>query len=416
MSADAQPQSGTDEVGPAAATDTAPPSPATAGEEAPAPPNDGPTPAEAAPLEEGTAPAEAAPAPPRSPLQRAFSGLSMLIYLLLVGVAGEAYLYRFLQDRTHLVRAVDNWRRDPDRGRPSVWIFGTCHGAGLNAKVVEEAWGSPTHVINVGAAASTPVDWWVAQRAMFAEAQAQGLPLPDAIILAPAGADLMLNPSPWSSQTMELAGWDELLPILSATCTDLSCVAELSLRKASRLYRYRGYLGQLFWAGLGVPSPAPPPIEGDTDGEDVASPNRFRGAWLSRPAGAVRPSQEAAKPGNRLEAARWRLDASLPGLEPTVDPYHWTRQIEAEAEAHGVQTLIYTIPPRPGAGREREVAHHRSELGALAAQIGAELVGGEPIEALTAAHYFDDQHLLNTAQHIVAEDLGRALAARSAAP
>jgi hypothetical protein len=74
------------------------------------------------------------------------------------------------------------------------------------------------------------------------------------------------------------------------------------------------------------------------------------------------------------------------------------------------------IPPRPGAGREREVAHHRAELAALAAQIGAEVVGGGPIEALTADHYFDDQHLLNTAQHIVAEDLGAALAARAAAP
>ena len=390
-------------------------------------PTDGPTAAEATAAEASAAEAPAAEAPaaeapaaeaaaPRGLLQRAFSGLALLVYLLLDGVAGEAYLYRFLQDRTHLVRAVDAWRGDPDRGRPSVWIFGTCHGAGLNAKVVEEAWGGPTHVVNVGAAASTPVDWWVAQRAMFAEAESQGLPLPEAIILAPAGADLMLSPSPWSSQTMELAGWDELLPILSATCTDLSCAAELSLRKASRLYRYRGYLGQLFWGAVGVPSPAPPPVEGDTDGEDVASPNRFRGAWLSRPAGAVRPSEEAAKPGNRLDAARWRLSGSLPGLQPTVDPYHWTRQIEAEAEAHGVQTLFYMIPPRPGAGREREVAHHRAELAALAAQIGAEVVGGGPIEALNADHYFDDQHLLNTAQHIVAEDLGAALATRAAAP
>lgn len=339
-----------------------------------------------------------APPTPRRPWPP--MGLGLLLWALITGVAAEAYLYRFFEDRTHLQHSVERWRADPARDQAPVWMFGTCHAHDLHAAVIEDAWGGGA-LINVGAPASTPMDWYVAARRMAEEG-----PRPRAILLSPAGSDLQLRPSPWSSQTMELATWDDLPGILSASCQDLGCAADLGLRKLSRVFRYRGYLGHLAWSTVGVPAPAA--AKGGS--EDVTfSPDRFRGAALAPPDGIVTERPNWLTPTLRLRPEIWALESTSPLLRPTLDPYHWTRQMVALGEELGVPVILYQIPARPTGERAQQIRELRVELARFSEQVGVHFLGHPDLDALRPEHYLDDQHMQLEAQLIVSRDLGLGL-------
>jgi len=329
-------------------------------------------------------------------------GLGLLVWVLLSGVGAELYLYRFFEDRTHLQHAVDEWRADAARDQAPVWMFGTCHANDLHAAVIEDAWGGGA-LINVGAPASTPMDWYVAARRMVEEG-----PPPRAILVSPAGSDLQLRPSPWSSQTMELATWGDLPGILSASCQDLGCAGDLGLRKLSRVFRYRGYLGHLAWSAIGVPPPAA------ANGGSLSvefSPDRFRGAALPPPDGIVTEREGWLTPTLRLRPEIWALESSSPLLEPTLDPYHWTRKMVALGDELGVPVLLYQIPARPTGERDQQIRELRLELSRFSEQVGATFLGHPDLSALRPEHFLDDQHMQLDAQLIVSRDLGLALAA-----
>jgi len=76
-----------------------------------------------------------------------------------------------------------------------------------------------------------------------------------ALVLLPYGeSDLRTRMNPWESQVMDLAGWADLPLLSELSCEDAGCNSELLLRKASRAFRYRGYLANWFWHALGTKS------------------------------------------------------------------------------------------------------------------------------------------------------------------
>ena len=332
-------------------------------------------------------------------------GLGLFVWLLVTGVAAELYLYRFFEDRTHLQRAVDEWRAHPDRHNDPIWVFGTCHANDLHEDAIVEAWGGGA-VINIGAPASTSIDWVVAAERMLVEGGR-----PRAILLAPAGSDLQLRPSPWSSQTMELSTWRQMPEIVGSSCQSIGCAADLGLRKLSRVFRYRGYLGHLAWTAVGVPAPAARAAGQDEPGADRFSPDRFRGAPLRPPDGIVEQRESWLTPTLRLREDIWAVEGETPLLSPTLDPYHWTRQMVALGRRIGAPVLLYQIPPRPSGERDREHRELRTELGHLTAQLGVPFLSHPDLSALQPDQYMDDQHMKSPAQRIVSRDLGLALGA-----
>lgn len=223
----------------------------------------------------------------------------------------------------------------PKDGHRDILVLGTC----LPEQILDEdrvaaALPADLRVAELASAATGPLDWALA----LAHHIPDDAPLA-AIILAYGKADLTIEPDPWESELMDLATVGDLPLLLSIGCQDADCYAEMSLRKASRAYRYRGWLANRMWTGLHTKVPTPSRAAGDTAGP-------------GGPEGHVQREQDLRPLQRVLDAARARgvpiYGWELPRREQLagpVQPQAGAAQVHATLDAAGVRTLDLGVLP-----------------------------------------------------------------------
>lgn len=132
-----------------------------------------------------------------------------------------------------------------DRGR--VVVFGTCLAArAFVPGPLREGLGADWDVHVLGTEGTGAVDWSLATRNLL-PMDALG-----AIVVAWTAGDLQNQVSPWESRMVDLAGWRDVPDLAAHACEGVDCAVEVGLRKASYVYRWRGFLAARVWAGLGI--------------------------------------------------------------------------------------------------------------------------------------------------------------------
>lgn len=259
----------------------------------------------------------------------------LLAALLAVSWAGlEAWLHEYFEEPTTLMKKVREYKTYLSGRKDNVVVFGACMGVGIHKGTAQASWGSETAVVNLAAEGSTPMDWYfIFSRYMPAHRTLK------AVVLVVAGDDLQLTSAPWSSQTMDLLQWRDLPLLLETSCRTASCAAELTLRRASRVYRYRGFLANRLWESAGVPRPGRRSVEAGLGFHS----SQFRGELLEPVAG------RRGEPEGAGAAMGWQSEESW--LTPPDEDYFWFKQILRLGEERGVPVILYPLPADP---RHRE--------------------------------------------------------------
>lgn len=134
-----------------------------------------------------------------------------------------------------------------DPGPERVVVFGTCLAArALEPRALRGGLGADWDVHVLGTEGTGAVDWALTTRNL--------LPLDavDAIVVAWTAGDLQNQVSPWESRMVDLATWRDVPDLGRHACEDLDCAVEVGLRKASYVYRWRGFLAARLWSALGI--------------------------------------------------------------------------------------------------------------------------------------------------------------------
>lgn len=126
---------------------------------------------------------------------------------------------------------------------PNLVILGTClPEQHLRADVLTARLGMTVH--NLGTAATTPLDWYLAFANVLPHDRIDGL------VVAYGEADLATEILPYESRVMDLAGLGDMPDLLTEVCTDLECKVDLALRWAWPTWRYRMRLANGVWSGV----------------------------------------------------------------------------------------------------------------------------------------------------------------------
>jgi hypothetical protein len=216
-----------------------------------------------------------------------------------------------------------------------------------------------------------------------------------ALVLLPYGAsDLRTRMNPWESQVMDLAGWRDLPLLAELSCTEAGCRSELVLRKASRTFRYRGYLANWFWHKLGTKSMS------RVAGQDALSQARAGGRELD-------PGSVPADPTRGLG---WQ------GGQPRTDP--GTKEIRFDdlqvlldlAQERGWKLLFSDLPVRPDPRDPYWVRQRRKARSATKKFV--EAGGGyhlslAEVPGLQRDHFTDDVHVSMDGGRLITSQLAR---------
>ncbi len=216
-----------------------------------------------------------------------------------------------------------------------------------------------------------------------------------AVVVPYGKRDLTKTMAPYESQVMELATWSDLPQIASWACKDDTvCMTEMALRKASRAYRYRGYLANWFWQSLG----SKPPIPGY-----VLSPGALPVPKLAAPSPESSGDSEAG-----------------PGWQPRVDPnqneenFTYLKALLTLTEERDIRMVFVPLPERSqlDVRKEKEPpdARYEKRLASIITSNGGELIDVYAIPALTKEDFEDEVHLNPRGRHLVTLAIGNALA------
>lgn len=227
-------------------------------------------------------------------------------------------------------------------------------------------------------------------------------------ILVPYGRrDLTSLMAPWESQVMELASWRDLPEIVAWGCgEDRECAGEMWMRKASRAYRYRGFLANRFWYALGTR----PPVPGYVMSPGAVDPQDERGFVPGQPP-SPRANEAAKGPqpqaGGGAQGMGWeRQKKEL--AEADEARFVYLRAFLEEGQDRGVRMLFTPLPERSAftsGGAHRDPGYDKA-LQAVITEGGGELLTLEDIPGLSAQHFEDDVHLTVEGQRLVTAAIG----------
>lgn len=258
---------------------------------------------------------------------------------------------------------------------PEIVIFGTCLPEQIIQRDLLERELSMTSYNMATPAGTSRLMYLVLKNHIPADANVQ------AIVVPYGKRDLTKLMAPYESQVMEIAAWDDIPQLVEWACEDSECETEMYTRKASRAYRYRGYLANKFWQAIG----SKPPIPGY-----ILSP----GAVLPEGAGSEPPPEQGGD-GRGRQAGDADTDlrylAAFLGL----------------AQERGVPVVLTPLPERwhVGSGTPPE----SEEMQALFDETGATLLNVGAIPDLSESHFEDDVHLNHQGRVVVTQAIGSAL-------
>ena len=216
-----------------------------------------------------------------------------------------------------------------------VLLLGTCLPEQiLDEDRVSRALPPDVRLVELASAATGPMDWALALRHHIPT----DAPV-SALILAYGKSDLTIEPDPWESEMMDLAALSDLPLLMEIGCQDTDCWAEMGLRKASRAYRYRGWLANRLWNTLGTRVPRPTRRVGDTAAPPTSAPTRDD----------LRPLQQvlAAATARNVPIYAWELPRREQ-LEGQVTPPANAQQVRALRDGAGAKPLVLgTMPLEP---------------------------------------------------------------------
>lgn len=219
-----------------------------------------------------------------------------------------------------------------------------------------------------------------------------------ALVLLPYGdSDLRSRMNPWESQVMDLAGWSDLPLLAELSCDDTGCVSELVLRKASRAFRYRGYLANWVWHTLGTKSLS------RVAGQDALSQARAGGQQLSPEAlaGAATQGlgwQGGADPGARQDPG---------GGEIRFDDLD---VLLALARDRGWPLMFSDLPMRPDQRDAYWLNQRRDARSATRDYVeagGAHHSSLAEVPGLKRQHFTDDVHVSHEGGRLITTQLAR---------
>lgn len=229
-----------------------------------------------------------------------------------------------------------------------------------------------------------------------------------AAIVVPYGRrDLTNEMPPWESQVMELASWGDVPGLIGETCDDAGCAAEILLRKASRAYRYRGWLANRFWFGVG----SKPPIPGFILSPGAVDPNEGADGVVHNP-GAPPPGPPQGTPGAMPPPGGFGWERPDDGLaEEDPSRFVHLEAMLAEAKKRDLRVLFTPLPERAaGGGRPPPNSAYDRRVAEVIREGGGELLELSKIDGLGPQHFEDDVHLNAAGQQLVTLAIGAALA------
>ncbi|MCK6505027.1 hypothetical protein L6R53_16785 [Myxococcota bacterium] len=261
----------------------------------------------------------------------------------MIGIAALVGLDRWLGASLHtqgeLRSRVERATLAPDARH--VVILGTCLSEQhILLPQLQPALPAGWQVHNLGAAATTPVEWYLAWKNHLPHQRI------DALVLAYGRFDLTEPTTPWESETLDLLGAGDLSELIEVSCTTAECGLDLRLQSASALWRYRPILGGVVWHALGLAPPADPKL------------TRLRVVE-----GSVRSSADAWDPAN-----------------PSVA---YLERLATQARAAGSTVLFMPLPLRPDpldAQQQRTHAALDAGVDALVARVGATRMPTPPLD------------------------------------
>ena len=220
-----------------------------------------------------------------------------------------------------------------------------------------------------------------------------------AVVVPYGKRDLTKMMAPYESQVMELATWEDLPELTEWACDgDKTCTTEMVLRKASRAYRYRGYLANWFWQSLG----SKPPIPGY-----VLSPGAVSPPALEGPPPDSMPGDPSAGPDWAPKVDPGQNDANFTYLEALLEL----------ADERDIRMVFVPLPERSvlddSGDRpppEPHEARYQESLKGVILNGGGELIDVYSIPSLTHLDFEDDVHLNPRGRHLVTVAIGKALA------
>ena len=334
---------------------------------------------------------------PLRPLR--LSSIAALVSLVLVGLeVGVATAY---DAPTPMLDKAVEYNALPHGDHQELLILGTCLPEQIIQRdLLEQTIGGGVKAYNLATPAGTT-------RLMYLTLLHQ---IPDdadvkAVVVPYGKRDLTKMMAPYESQVMELARWEDLRDLSDWACDgDAACRTEMVLRKASRAYRYRGYLANWFWQTLG----SKPPIPGYVLSPGAVSPPKLEGP----PPGQT---------GDPSAGPDW-----APKADPNQDDSDFTylEKLLELAEQRGINMVFVPLPERSildGDTSDRpppepHEARYQDTLRGVIQNGGGELIDVYSIPNLTRHDFEDDVHLNPRGRHLVTVAIGQALREHFASP
>lgn len=205
-------------------------------------------------------------------------------------------------------------------------------------------------VHNLGAASTTPIEWYLAWKNHLPHDRV------DVLLIGYGRFDLTEPTTPWESETLDLVGPGDMDELVAASCTTVECGLDLRLQRASALWRYRPILGAIAWHRLGL---APP--------EDTRL--------------------------TRLRVVEGKRSSSAEVWDPENPSVVYLERLLTEARAQGTTVMLMPLPLRPDPldpHQEQVVARLEAAVADLAARTGAVQL---PVPPLPREVFADEVHL-----------------------
>ncbi len=316
------------------------------------------------------------------PVSKPLPVLVTLGLVLATGVALELGVSQLYEAPTPMLDKSIEYNSLPHT-EPEVVIFGTCLPEQiLQLYLLEQELGMTSYNLATPAGTSRLM-YLVLKNHIPEDSNVQ------AIVVPYGKRDLTKLMAPYESQVMEIAAWDDIPQLIDWACKDPECETEMWARKSSRAYRYRGYLANRFWQGIG----SKPPIPGY-----VLSP----GAVMPEGVGKEPPPNQTGGGAGGRQAG-----------DSDTDLRYLAAFLEL-ARDRGIPVVLTPLPERSHVGKgsppeSKEMRALFDETGAIYLNVGA-------VDGLSAGHFEDDVHLNSQGRVLVTKAIGEAVREHLAHP
>lgn len=317
--------------------------------------------------------------------------LKWIAGLTLLGLATlEAGVAVAYDAPTPMLDKAEEYNALPHGDHPELLILGTCLPEQIiQRELLEETLGGGTRAYNLATpAGTTRLMYLTLLHEIPDEAQVK------AIVVPYGKRDLTKLMAPYESQVMELARWSDMAQLAEWACKgDRGCETELVLRKASRAYRYRGYLANWFWQSLRTK----PPIPGYVLSPGAVAPPELDDAGLVGGDPSAGPDWQAKGDPNQGEP-------DLVYLEALLDL----------ADERGMRMVFVPLPERSQLDGPRDPepteARYEATLKRTITAHGGELIDVYALPGLSHMDFEDEVHLNPRGRKTVTLAIGQALA------